>query len=156
MSAWSKRQKGPVYVEKICPGKEGHPPSRLSFNEPYMRKMLTLSSPPPPPLRPLIPASTVLAHALIVSPNWLCFYREELDRLEGDPTVETGWPVLLGVPTFVFCVNDSPRKCRKSWLARGYLGLASDPSTWDNFSPCIKGTKLSLSVLRSSYLIRLS
>ena len=49
MSAWSKRQKGPVYVEKICPGKEGHPPSRLSFNEPYMGKMLTQPSPPPPP-----------------------------------------------------------------------------------------------------------
>ena len=48
MSAWSKRQKGPVYVEKICPGKEGHPPSRLSFNEPYMGKMLTQPSPPPP------------------------------------------------------------------------------------------------------------
>ena len=148
-SAWSKRQKGPVYVEKICPGKEGHPPSQLSFSEPYMGKMLT---PPPPPPRPLIPESTVLAHALIVSPNLQCFYREELDRLEVDPTVETGWPVLLGEPTFVFCVNDSPRKCRKSWLARGNLGLASDPSTWDNFSPCIKGTKSSQSVLRGSYL----
>ena len=49
MSAWSKRQKGPVYVEKICPGKEGHPPSRLSFNEPYMGKMLTPPSLPPSP-----------------------------------------------------------------------------------------------------------
>ena len=48
VSAWSKRQKGPVYVEKICPGKEGHPPSQLSFSEPYMGKMLT--PPPPPPL----------------------------------------------------------------------------------------------------------
>ena len=46
VSAWSKRQKGPVYVEKICPGKEGHPPSQLSFSEPYMGKMLT----PLPPL----------------------------------------------------------------------------------------------------------
>ena len=46
MSAWSKRQKGPVYVEKIGPGKEGHPPSRLSFSEPYMGKMLTSPSPP--------------------------------------------------------------------------------------------------------------
>ena len=45
VSAWSKRQKGPVYVEEICPGKEGHPPSQLSFSEPYMGKMLT----PPPP-----------------------------------------------------------------------------------------------------------
>ena len=87
VSAWSKRQKGPVYVEKICPGKEGHPPSQLSFSEPYMGKMLT---PLPPPPRPLIPESTVLAHALIVSPNLQCFYREELDRLEVDPTVETG------------------------------------------------------------------
>ena len=32
--AWSKRQKGPVYEEKSCPGKEGHPPSRLSFIQP--------------------------------------------------------------------------------------------------------------------------
>ena len=72
MSAWSKRQKGPVYVEKICPDKEGHPPSRLSFNEPYMGKMLT---PPSPPPWPLMPGSTVLAHALIVSPNLQCFYR---------------------------------------------------------------------------------
>ena len=106
MSAWSKRQKGPVYVEKIGPGKEGHPPSRLSFSEPYMGKMLTFPSPP----WPLMPGSTVLAHALIVSPNLQCFYREELDRLEGNPTVERGWPVLLGEPTFFFSVNNSPRK----------------------------------------------
>ena len=46
MSAWSKRQKGPVYVEKICLCKGGHPPSRLSFNEPYMGK--NVNSPPPP------------------------------------------------------------------------------------------------------------
>ena len=38
-------------------------------------KMLT-----PPPSWPLMPGSTVLQ----------CFYRDELDRLEGDPTVETG------------------------------------------------------------------
>ena len=52
MSAWSKRQKGPVYVEKICPGKEGHPPSRLSFSESYMGKMLTSPSPSPGHLCP--------------------------------------------------------------------------------------------------------
>ena len=46
-----------------------------------MRKMLTPA---------LLPESTVLAHALIVSPSLKCFYREELDQLEGDPTLEKG------------------------------------------------------------------
>ena len=81
-------RKAPSIWRKSVLVKKGHPPSQLSFSEPYMGKML-IPLPPPPPW-PFMPESTVLAHALIVSPNLQCFYREELDRLEGDPTVETG------------------------------------------------------------------
>ena len=47
---------GPVYMEKSCPGKAGHPPSRVNFSERLYEKKLT----------PL-PEPTALAHALIVS-----------------------------------------------------------------------------------------
>ena len=55
---------GPVYMEKSCPGQEGHPPSRVNFTERLYEKKLT----PLPKPRANFPITAELAHALIVSP----------------------------------------------------------------------------------------
>lgn len=74
----------PVYLEKCCPRKEGHPPSRrVNFSECFKKKMLT-------PLREPRTGSA-LVHVLIVSPvdpvdqageAKVSLYGEKLARLE--------------------------------------------------------------------------
>ena len=48
---------GPIYMEKSCPGKEGHTPSRVNFSEHLYEKKVD----------PFAQANT-LTHTLIVSP----------------------------------------------------------------------------------------
>ena len=77
-------RKAPSMRRKAVLVKKVTLPADSALSSLCMRKMLTPA---------LLPESTVLAHALIVSLSLKCFYKEELDRLEGNPTVQKGLPV---------------------------------------------------------------
>ena len=128
------RFSGPVYMEKSCPGQEGHPPSRVNFRERLYEKNVD----PLPESRAGFPMTTELAHALIVLswsswPGWVgqsVYMEKSWPGSEGDPIHRKRVTRLGGSPfwtsqLFVSHVNSLSsfvRKYRKSWLAQGSSG----------------------------------
>ena len=105
---------GPVYMEKSCSGKEGHPPSRVNFSERWYEKKVD----------PFARANSARACSD-------CLALTELTPLgESVVTWRKVGPARRvthsAEPTFfVSRVNGSPifvRKCRKCWLAQGSSG----------------------------------
>ena len=106
---------GPVYVEKRCSGKEGHPPSRVNFSECLYEKKVD----------PFARANSTRA-------CFDCLALMELTRLgkpkslDGEKLAQLSRSPFQPSQLFVSHVNGSPsfvRKCRKSWLAQGSSGM---------------------------------
>ena len=101
-------------MEKSCPDKEGHPPSRVNFSERLYEKKVDLFA----RANSARACSDFLALTKLTrlgEPK--CLYGEKLARLGGSPFQPS--------QLFVSHVNGSPsfvRKCRKSWLAQGSSG----------------------------------
>ena len=114
-------------MEKSCPGKEGHPPSRVNLRERLYEKKID----PFARTNSARACSDCLALTKLTRPGEpKCLYGEKLARLGGCPYHRKRVTWLGGSPfqpsqLFVSHVNSSPsfvRKCRKSWLAQGSSG----------------------------------
>ena len=107
-------------MEKTCPRKEGHPPSRVNFSECLYEKKVDPFA--PGQQRSRMPWLSRLDGVDPTRRAKVFIWRKvgparRVTRLRGSPFQPS--------QLFVCHVNGSPsfvRKCRKSWLAQGSLG----------------------------------
>ena len=112
-------------MEKSCPGKESHPPSRVSFRKRLYEIKLT-PLPEPRAYNSARACSDYLSLTELPRLGELnCLYGEKLARLREGPYHWKTWPCLTSYSFSLADVNGLPnfaRKCRKSWLAQGSSG----------------------------------